>query len=127
MKKLILLLFCTPLLLASMCEDDDDNLSEPCSQVAAYGLNIQVQDAETGVYFYSQMNVSVQDGTYSDLLGVAPQSDPPTYIGALERTGTYVITVTKSGYETYVSDPVVVTANSCHVIPQFINIQLQPQ
>lgn len=109
-----------------MCEDDDDNLAEPCTLEVVYALNIQVKDAVTSEYLSSQANVHIQDETYSDNLSVAPLSNPPTFVGAPERSGTYTISVSKPGYVTYVSDPVAVTANACHVIPQMLTIELQP-
>ena len=41
------------------------------------------------------------------------------------RPGTYIVTVTKSGYQTYTSPPITLTANVCHVIPQSLTVNLQ--
>ncbi|RYZ45695.1 MAG: carboxypeptidase regulatory-like domain-containing protein [Sphingobacteriales bacterium] len=126
MKKLLLILFCTPLLLASMCEDDDDKIVVPCSEQAVFGLNIQIQDAATQE-FITGVTVTAQDGTYSETLEPVMPGTPPSYAGAFERAGTYIITASKPGYVNYVSSPITVTANECHVIQQSVNIQLQPQ
>lgn len=123
MKKIFLLLACTPFLLATTCERDDETY---CTQEAKAGLNITVKDAVTNEFLSSGVTVIAQDGSYTETLEAFPQSDIPVFIGAFEREGTYTFTVSKEGYQTYTSELVILTADICHVIPQNFVVSLQP-
>ncbi|GGD17165.1 carboxypeptidase-like regulatory domain-containing protein [Flavobacterium orientale] len=122
MKKIFLLLACTPFLLATTCDDDDIY----CTQEAKAGLNITVKDAVTDEVLSTGVMVIAQDGTYTETLEQLPNNEIPVFIGAWERVGTYTVTVSKEGYQTYTSELIVVTADVCHVIPQLITVNLQP-
>ena len=124
MKKIFLLLACTPFLLATSCDDDDDEII--CTQEAKSGLNITVKDAVTDELLTTGVTVIAQDGLYTETLEQFPNEEVPVFIGAWERVGTYVVTVSKEGYQTFTSQPIVVTADVCHVIPQQITVELQP-
>ena len=123
MKKIFLLLACTPFLLAMTCDEDDEVI---CTQEAKAGLNITVKDAVTNEFLSSGVTVIAQDGSYTETLEAFPQSDIPVFIGAFERVGTYTFTVSKEGYQTYTSELVILTADICHVIPQNFVVSLQP-
>lgn len=123
MKKLFLFLACMPFLLATTCEEDDEVY---CTQEAKAGLNITVKDAVNGEFLSTGVTVIAQDGSYSETLEQFTNEEIPVFIGAWERIGTYTITVSKEGYQTFTSEPIVVTADVCHVIPQQINVDLQP-
>ena len=49
-----------------------------------------------------------------------------TFFGAAERAGTYRITVSKAGYQTWTRTGVQVTADVCHVHPAQAEARLQP-
>lgn len=49
-----------------------------------------------------------------------------SFFGAGERPGNYVLIVTSDNYQTYVSETITVNAYECHVIPESIEIVLQP-
>jgi hypothetical protein len=123
MKKIFLLLACTPFLLATTCDDDDEIY---CTQEAKAGLNITVKDAVTDEFLSTGVTVVAQDGTYTETLEQFPNEEVPVFIGAWERVGTYVLTVSKEGYQTFTTEPIVITADVCHVIPQQITVELQP-
>jgi hypothetical protein len=123
MKKIFLLLACSPFLLAMTCEDDDEIY---CTQEAKAGLNITIKDAVTDELLSTGVSVIAQDGSYTETLEQFPNEEVPVFIGAWERVGTYVVTVSKEGYETFTSEPIVVTADVCHVIPQQVTVELQP-
>lgn len=123
MKKLFLFLACMTFLLATTCEEDDEVY---CTQEAKAGLNITVKDAVNGEFLSTGVTVIAQDGSYSETLEQFTNEEIPVFIGAWERIGTYTITVSKEGYQTFTSEPIVVTADVCHVIPQQINVDLQP-
>jgi hypothetical protein len=123
MKKIFLLLACTPFLLAMTCDEDDEII---CTQEAKAGLNITVKDAVTDELLSMGVTVIAQDGSYSETLEQFPNEEVPVFIGTWERVGTYVVTVSKEGYQTFTSEPIVVTADVCHVIPQQVTVELQP-
>lgn len=123
MKKIFLLLACTPFLLATTCDDDDDIY---CTEEAKAGLNITIKDAVTNEILSTGVTVIAQDGTYTETLELFPGLEEFVFIGAWERVGNYTITVSKEGYQTYISEQIVVTADVCHVIPEQLIVELQP-
>ena len=123
MKKIYLIVACMPFLLAMTCDDDNQVI---CTQEAKAGLNITVKDAVTNVILSTGVTVTAQDGMYTETLEVLDGDDSAVFIGAWERQGTYIVTVSKEGYQTFISSPIQVTADECHVIPQLLNVALQP-
>jgi hypothetical protein len=122
MKKIFLLLACLPFLLATTCEEDDIN----CTQEAKAGLNITVKDALTQDILSLGVTVIIQDGLYNETLEEFIGEDFSFFMGAWEREGTYTVTISKEGYQTFTSEPIVVNADVCHVIPQQVTVELQP-
>jgi len=122
MKKLFLFVLCSPFLLASTCDDDDDQIV--CTQQFVYGLNVVVLDASTGNPLVEGVTVEATDGSYHETLELIPGLEY-LFAGAGERVGTYTITITKEGFQTYISPQIVVTANVCHVNPQSLTVNLQ--
>ncbi len=106
----------------SSCEDNDDRIF--CTDQFVYGLNVIVLDAVTGNPIFQDIEVKAVDGTYQEILELVPSSEY-AFVGAGERAGTYVVTVTKAGYQTYTSAPIVLTRDECHVIPQSLTVNLQ--
>ena len=104
--------------------DDDANDGVICTEEARAGLNVTVKNAETGVTITEGITVVATDGNYTETLEYFYGS--PNFSGAWEREGTYVITVTGEGYQTYTSDAITVEADECHVISEIITINLQP-
>lgn len=113
-----------PLLMATQCNEDDNNPVN-CTQEARAGLNVTVQDAVSHAVLADGVTVQAIDGAYSETLERIPGSD--VFSGAWERQGSYVLTVSKEGYQPYTSETITVTADVCHVIPQNRTIQLIPQ
>lgn len=124
MKKIFLFLCLMPLLMANQCNDDDDNQIN-CTQEARAGLNVTVVDAVTHAVLTDGVAVFAMDGMYSETLELIPGSD--VFSGAWEREGNYIVTVMKSGYQTYTSETIKVGADVCHVIPHNLTVQLAPQ
>lgn len=120
MKKIILLLMCMPLLMASTCDNEDDQIY--CTLEAKAGLNVTVLNSQTNQPLIDGVTVQATDGFYQEFLILGREN---SFFGAEERPGTYIITVTKEGYQTYTSSPIVVTADVCHVIPQSLTVNLQ--
>jgi hypothetical protein len=123
MKKLFLFFLFSTLFFISSCEDNDDNQIF-CTDQFVYGLNVIVLDAFTGNPIFQDIEVKAVDGTYLEILELVPSSEY-AFVGAGERAGTYVVTITKAGYQTYTSAPIVVTRDECHVIPQSLTVNLQ--
>lgn len=123
MKKIILLLLPFTFLLVASCDNNAQNQTV-CTDQYVYGLNIIVLDATTGNPIFQDIEVKAVDGTYQEILQLVLGLEY-AFAGAGERIGTYTITVTKEGFQTYTSGPITVTRDDCHVIPQSLTVNLQ--
>jgi hypothetical protein len=110
------------LLFSCQANDLDDVF---CTTEVKAGLNVSVHLAESSssIPISDGVTVVATDGNYSETLQFFDPQNPIFY-GAYERPGTYTITVTKAGRQTYVSQPIVVTEDICHVIPQTVMVLL---
>ena len=122
MKKLFLFFLFSTVFFISSCEDNDDQIF--CTDQFVYGLNVIVLDASTGNPIFQDIEVKAVDGTYQEILELVPGLEY-AFVGAGERAGNYVVTITKAGYQTYTSAPIVLTRDECHVIPQSLTVNLQ--
>lgn len=106
------------------CQTNDSNDIFCTTEVKA-GLNVSVHLAESSssIPISQGVIVVITDGNYSETLQFFDAQNP-IYYGAYERAGTYTITVTKAGRQTYVSQPIVVKRDICHVIPQTVMVSL---
>ncbi|MFD2563628.1 hypothetical protein [Aquimarina rubra] len=124
MKKLILIL----LVICTACNLDEQETSDPvfCTEELRPGLEITIKDAANNdAFLTSGITVVATDELYTETLMNFVDTD--TFIGAYERTGTYTITVTGDGYETFISNtPIVVDKDICHVITERREFTLQP-
>jgi hypothetical protein len=121
MKKILLILFCSPMLLATTCDDNDETIF--CTTEAVAGLNVTVSLGESNTPTSEGITVVATDGDYVETLEVQDMPNP-TFIGAFERQGNYIITVSKEGYQTYTSELTIITRDQCHVIPEQIHVAL---
>ena len=121
MKKIILLLFCAPLLLATTCDDNDETIF--CTTEAVAALNVTVRLGNSTTPTSEGITVVATDGNYTETLQVVSTTNP-TFIGAFERQGNYIITVSKDGYQTFTSGVISITRDECHVIPELIDVTL---
>jgi hypothetical protein len=90
--------------MANHCDNDDryDN-DYPCTMEARAALNVNVTLNGNSAITTDGITVTARDGNYiEDLLPVIP--DTPTFSGAYERAGNYIVTVRKAGYQDYVSN-----------------------
>jgi hypothetical protein len=122
MKKLFLFFLFSTVFFISSCEDNDDQIF--CTDQFVYGLNVIVLDASTGNPIFQDIEVKAVDGMYQEILQLVPGLEY-AFVGAGERAGNYVVTITKAGYQTYTSAPIVLTRDECHVIPQSLTVNLQ--
>ncbi len=121
MKKIFYIIFTISVL---ACTSDDDSIA--CTQEARAGLNVTVKDASTNNYLGIGTTVLATDGNYSETLEYM-EGIVASFVGAWEREGNYILTVSAEGYATYVSETIIVTSDECHVIPQQIEVLLQPE
>jgi hypothetical protein len=110
------------LLLVTQCENDDP---VACTQEFVYGLNVTVKDAISEEFLIDNVAVTAVDGSYEEVLMTLPGNN--VFFGGGERPGTYVIQIIADGYEPFISEPVFVDSDICHVIPKAVEFQLQPQ
>ncbi len=118
------LLLCSLIIFLSCTSNKIDDIN--CTQEARAGLNITVKNAVTNQVLGAGISVIAKDGNYTETLGFFNGTNP-MFSGAYEREGTYIVTVSGVGYTTFVSDAIIVTADECHVIPQQLQVNLQPQ
>ena len=83
MKKIILLLFCAPLLLATTCDDDETIF---CTTEAVAALNVTVRLGDSTTPTSEGVTVVATDGDYTETLLVQDTTNP-VFIGAFERQG----------------------------------------
>lgn len=116
-------LFLCGILLFLSCDSTTDGI---CSLEARAGLNITVKDAVTKQLLSDGITVEATDGNYMETLEFF-NADEPVFSGAWEREGAYIISVSGIGYINFVSEIITVKADECHVIPQQLQIILQPE
>lgn len=123
MKKGAIYLFFV-LLFSCQASDNDDIF---CTTEVKAGLNVSVLlvESSSSIPISDGVTVVATDGNYTETLQFFDAQNPIFY-GAYERAGTYTLTVTKPGRRTYVSQPIVLTRDICHVIPQNVMVSLLP-
>ncbi len=118
------LYLCSIFLLLSCTFNNTDEIQ--CTEEARAGLNITVKNAVTNQQLGEGIIVKATDGNYTETLELFPGGDF-VFSGAWEREGTYIVTVSGTGYNSFISDAITVTADECHVIPQQLQFALQPE
>lgn len=115
-------------LFAISCSGDDDNTNDDvnCTEIYVAGLVVNVKDAVTDVELQDGVSIIAVDGNYSERLGFGTMSSS-AFMGAYERPGTYILTISKEGYQTQTTNAITVEADECHVIPERVFIDLQPE
>lgn len=106
----------------SMLACSDDVLGPVCTGEFRYGLSITVRGASGAPAAEGSVGTAV-DGEHEETLQVF---GPATLVGAGERPGTYDITITRPGFETWSAEGVTVTADECHVHPVSLEANLIP-
>jgi len=118
------LLLCSLFVFLSCTSNKIDEIQ--CTEEARAGLNITVKNAANNQVLGTGIKIIAKDGNYTETLEFF-NANNPVFSGAWERAGTYLVTVSGVGYTTFVSDAITVTADECHVIPQQLQVVLQPE
>lgn len=118
------LLFCSLFVFLSCTSNKIDEIQ--CTEEARAGLNITVKNAVSNQVLGAGIKVIAKEGNYTETLEFFDANNP-VFSGAWERSGTYIVTVSGVGYTTFISDAITVTADECHVIPQQLQVSLQPE
>jgi len=113
--------------------DDSDEGGSACTAEARPGIEVKVRDAVTDASIGEYAIGSVIDGAYTETLegtGSGTETDDNPYLlsGVYERAGTYDVTISLEGYQSWGIDGVVVqkTAGACHVATVTLTAQLEP-
>jgi len=97
-----------------------------CTLEAKAGLNVYVKLGNSSTSTTDGVTIVAKSGNYTETLMPLQNNTNPSFAGAYEKAATYILTVSKSGYKTYTSKQITVDRDCCHVIPQTLNIALQP-
>ena len=95
-----------------------------CTEIFVYGLSVAVVEAGTGAPLADGATLTLRDGDYVE--STTESFDGRTMMGAGERAGAYVVTVSRAGFHTWAATDVIVTADQCHVIPVALTAELEP-
>jgi hypothetical protein len=110
-------------LILNQCGDNNDD-QVFCTEQYVYGLNVTLKDANTNTIISENITIVAKDESYEETLMNIDGMD--SFFGAGERSGNYIIEVTSNSYQTYTSEIIRVDEDICHVIPESIEIILQP-
>lgn len=106
--------------LFSCGEDADDEA--PCTGQEVIGLDVVVTDAVSGDVLTTGVTVHVMEGAFEANL----VESGGHFVGLYDQQGSYTLTVSKSGYETYSEDNVAVFKPGCHSLTTNRAVLLQP-
>ena len=114
-------------LLASACGSISDIFDRDshtvCTEEARPGIALTAFDSVSGQGLATIGTVIAQDGAHSDTAFALPAT-PVRYSMAFERAGTYTVTATVNGYQTWKTTGVLVTRDVCHVITVQLSARL---
>ncbi|WP_397444780.1 hypothetical protein [Polaribacter sp. R77954] len=116
------IIFITFLFFCFGCEEKGNEIV--CTTEYVYGLHVTLLDASNSLPITDDVTVVIKDDNYEEVLQIIESNN--SFFGAGERSGTYTITIISNSYITFVSEPITVTRNICHVIPVSKTIALTP-
>ena len=102
-----------------------------CTSIAKAGLTVRLFDAEHGtpLPITCDDQITIVDGEHAQDLTSLPRSfcarSPMAIPGAIERPGTYTLTVRKAGFEDYLKRNIEVGWDGCHVVGERIDVRLE--
>ena len=92
-------------------------------EVRRHALSVEITDSITGAPLASGARVIASDGAFADT-AIDEGSDSDRSL-ALEREGTYTVTVDREGYAPWSQHGVLVTGDKCHVHTVTVFARLQ--
>ena len=113
------------LVIVFSCSDSDDGDDQVnCTLELVYGLNVTVKDVNTNNIITENITVIITDGEYVEELMNTEGFD--SFVGAGEREGSYIIEITSDSYQDFTSEVIEVGRTICHVVPESVEVLLQP-
>lgn len=109
--------------LAMACGNDDPLV---CTAEARSGLAVTVRDSVSGLILADQVTAVARDGAYADTARSSLISSG-IYSLAVERAGTYDVTVDHPSYHQWHRAGVTVTRDECHVQTVSLLARMQPR
>ena len=107
-------------LTAGACDGDP----VACTEQAVAAIVVSVQDSASGAPAGRGARIIAKDGAFADTARATASYDGP-YQVALERSGTYTVTVEQQGYRTWSRSGVSVSRDRCHVRTAALTARLQ--
>ena len=114
-------IYCAFVIAMSCSDDNDATQFADCTDDLRAGLSVQVIDAATNDAINGATLLAF-DG--SEMVPLEQFGDTGNYVGAHERPGEYTITVRKDGYESVVTDKILVEEDECHVITENVLVEM---
>ena len=103
-----------------------DSEQKACTTQANWSFRVHVKDAVTG-FSICDATLSATEGTEVTELTCYDNAGC-VCAGGFEQLGTFQVTVTKSGYQTFTTTIVVDQSDDCgHVVTKDVTINLSPQ
>ena len=112
-------------LTASLAVGACDGDPVACTEQAVAAIEVSVRDSTSGAPAGRGARIVAKDGAYADTSRATASYDGP-YPLALERSGTYTVTVEQQGYRTWSQSGVSVSRDRCHVRTATLTARLQP-
>jgi hypothetical protein len=99
-----------------------------CTANLVAGISIRIFDAPSGNPAACGARATVTAPGFSevDQISVTPCADSMPILAVFERPGTYSVVVSKTGYQDFTANNVVVTPGVCHVNTVSLDVRLSP-
>ncbi len=117
---LITLVFC----LGSLSCGEEEGIN--CTALAAAGLSVSVTDGNsTTAICDATVTAVAEDDSYTETIMNMGSGSSCQYVGLYEHSGTFTVSVEKTGYTT-TDSTVTIASDECHVIQENLTVALQP-
>lgn len=115
-----MILLISPVFIASTCEKEEVF----CTEELRAGLTVSLSLENSSHTSLEGITVTATDGDFTEALMTVEVTDF-NFHGVFERAGSYVVTASKEGYQTFTSNAMTVAEDECHVITKNIDILLK--
>ena len=119
-------LFIFPMSIAALGCSAAGGAADPtaCTLEARAAVTVDVRDSISNALIGKGSRIIAREGAFADTAQLSAFSDGP-YGLAFERAGTYILSVTQTGYQPWTRIGVQVTKGSCHVNGVAVTARLQ--